>query len=428
MERKNQRISDLFYNNRFLLVFSVVAAIALWLVIAVEYGPEATKKVDVNVQANFEYVKKNFGFECFGNYDKTVEVTIRGQRVVVDSDDIVNQISAELTGSITRAGEVPLTINVKKSDESISDFEIISDNSSAYYKLYFDKKLDKEYPVIPQISCSEGENKYIPDSSAFDFETKTIKISGPATKVEKIESVVARNVDKKIIEETTEITAEILLLDINGNVINPDDNYISLSAKEIKVTIPVYHKKTMKTGYSIINRPTRYLSEQNDPFTVSFTPSYVNVAVSESMKDMDVLEVCNLDYSQIYNGVYNLPDISVDEIDGCIFLGGTEKISVEVDARNLSDKIISSPDISTVSFESVPEGKTPVPVSIDFESVRMIGPKESVEALDVNDLKITVDLGTIPEETEDQIQVRAFIETDDCWSCGGEYFVTVNIE
>lgn len=53
MERKNQRISDLFYNNRFLLVFSIVAAIGLWLVVAVEYGDEVTNTVTVPIKADF---------------------------------------------------------------------------------------------------------------------------------------------------------------------------------------------------------------------------------------------------------------------------------------------------------------------------------------------------------------------------------------
>ena len=81
----------------FLLVFSVVAAVALWLVIAVEYGPEATRDVTVNVRADFESIKKNFDLTCYGNYDKQINVTIKGQRVVVDSDEIADQIEAELS-------------------------------------------------------------------------------------------------------------------------------------------------------------------------------------------------------------------------------------------------------------------------------------------------------------------------------------------
>ena len=34
--KKNQKFSDLLYNNKFLLVFSVVMAVAIWLVVAVE--------------------------------------------------------------------------------------------------------------------------------------------------------------------------------------------------------------------------------------------------------------------------------------------------------------------------------------------------------------------------------------------------------
>ena len=38
MERKKQRISDLFYDNRFLMVFSVLFAVIAWLVVATEFA------------------------------------------------------------------------------------------------------------------------------------------------------------------------------------------------------------------------------------------------------------------------------------------------------------------------------------------------------------------------------------------------------
>jgi hypothetical protein len=101
---------------------------------------------------------------------------------------------------------------------------------------------------------------------------------------------------------------------------------------------------------------------------------------------------------------------------------------VIVDASNLADKVVPSPDIANISFENEPEGKNVVPVSIDFEAVRMIGPKESIDALDVNELKLTVDLSSLPENAEGNVKVKAFAESDDCWSFGNEYIVTVNVK
>ena len=42
MEKKEKlKISDLFYDNRFLLVFSLLAAVVIWLVVAVGLAPES---------------------------------------------------------------------------------------------------------------------------------------------------------------------------------------------------------------------------------------------------------------------------------------------------------------------------------------------------------------------------------------------------
>ena len=40
MEKKEKlKISDLFYDNRFLLVFSLLTAVVIWLVVAVVLAP-----------------------------------------------------------------------------------------------------------------------------------------------------------------------------------------------------------------------------------------------------------------------------------------------------------------------------------------------------------------------------------------------------
>lgn len=428
MERKNQRISDLFYNNRFLLVFSVVAAVALWLVIAVEYGPESTKTVDVPVQANFEYINKQYGLTCYGDYDKSVKVTIKGQRVVVDSDDIVDQIEAVLElGAVTRSGEFPVAISVKKTRESFSDFEIIGTSASAYYNLFFDKENNENGRTIEaDIECSAASGRVILDAKV---SPEKINISGPISKISEIARVVVKENIAAPLEKTEIIEkAKIQLLDRYGNVINPEENYITLSVTEASVTIPVYHTQTMKTGCTFTNKPAKYLEEKYEPFKITVSPSVVDVDVSESLKGLDILEVCKIDYSEIENVSYFKKTIPVSDINGCNFRNGVENITVIVDASNLADKVVPSPDIANISFENEPEGKDVVPVSIDFEAVRMIGPKESIDALDVNELKLTVDLSSLPENAEGNVKVKAFAESDDCWSFGNEYIVTVNVK
>lgn len=429
MERKNQRISDLFYNNRFLLVFSVVAAVALWLVIAVEYGPEATRDVTVNVRADFESIKKNFDLTCYGNYDKQINVTIKGQRVVVDSDEIADQIEAELDlGAVTRSGDFPIKINVKKSSNSLSDFEIIGSSASAYYQLFFDKETDNGGSVvIPYIDCEAAEGRVIHENK-YIISPSTINIDGPSSKISEIAGVVARyNVEAPL--EQTEILekVKILLLDRYGNEIDPEENYLTLSATEVSVTIPVYYTRTMKTGCTFTNKPAKYLEEKYNPFTVIISPSEVNVDVTESLKNADILDVYKIDYSKINNRADNKFVRPVSELNGCTFRDGTENISIVVDASNLTDKTVVSPDISTVVFENGPEDKNFETVSIDFETVRMIGPKESIDALDTGDLRITVDMSSVPENAEGAVQVPAFVESADCWSFG-DYYVTVNVK
>ena len=432
MERKNQRISDLFYNNRFLLVFSVVAAIALWLVVAVEYGPEDTNTVAVEVDPDLEYINNSLNLTCYGEYDKIVNVTIRGQRLVVESDGIENQISARLrTGTVTGAGLYPLAITISKTNDSTSDFEIIGDTSQPYYNLYFDSEMKKPFVIEPDIEFEKeinAEQFYIFGEEKYKIDPYKITVTGPATYVSKIEKVVAKAVVKDEIKQNLSVTADLVLLDANGNIIDPKTNYLTLSETQTVINIPVYKVQNMKIGYSTINRPETYTKVGSDPFSVTFNPPTVKVAVPEaSLNASNELEVIQIDYSKLHKGVKPF-EVNTSEIDGCVFLDGTQKITVIVNTGDVASTTVSSPDISSIGFENIPEGRKITPVSIDFENVSMVGPESSVLNLTTSDLRIRVDLSEITDSVKGEVQVKAFVETDDCWSYGEDYYVTVKVE
>ena len=66
--KKKQRLSDLFYDNRFLLVFSVLAAIAFWLVVVVEFGVEVEREIK-GVPVSIDYEKIENDMDEIGHHD-----------------------------------------------------------------------------------------------------------------------------------------------------------------------------------------------------------------------------------------------------------------------------------------------------------------------------------------------------------------------
>lgn len=455
MERKNQRISDLFYNNRFLLVFSVVAAIALWLVVAVEYGPEVTETITVPITANFSNFE-NQGLSAFG-YDNSdtkkysVDVTVKGSRVIVNSDDMVDKVSANLqlsSSGITGPNTYEFEIVVSKKDNNDSSFEIISHNAQEInydenglnrYKYYFDNKVQNAEKVVePMIDFNKSYNAdeyYILEEDKWSFSpnvNRKITVSGPKTYVDKIDRVVAKNSVNDKINKSLSVQAEIQLLDKDGNnLLANSENYLTVSHKEVTIEIPVYSVRKLNAHYSCANIPAKFIKEQKNPFTVKFEPAVFSAAVPEaSVNNTNFINVFTIDYSKLNSGE-NVFVVYTSEIENCIFLDGTEKITVTVNTVGMDSKTLPAPDLSKVKQNMDLDDKEITFLSINFDEVTMVGPKESLAKLDPEDLSITADLSSVPENYTGAANVPAIITTEDCWSFCDEqkdnYTVTVQI-
>lgn len=422
MKRKNQRISDLFYNNRFLLVFSVVVAVIAWLVVAVEFSPEIETVVK-GVPIEYDYKQpEKFGLTPFGEYEKSINVTIKGKRIVVDSDSIKDQIVVKAqTSYVTGVGTYSLRLDVSTKNNT-ADFEIIAAQTDEVI-VYFDYYTEKEFVVDVDIDISKeylSTDYYVPEKEDYIFpETNTVKISGPASEINKIGKVVAKGeIDKKLDKSiTVDAVAEIVTTD--GNPLQ----YTTVPTGRIPVTIPVYKIVDLQTKCSFVNTPSNYIDSL--PFSVTVTPSTVNVGIPESKLDgTNSLEIASIDFSKLHSGE-NTFEISSDEISGCVFLDGTQKFTVVVDTGEMKALAVDASE-SSVTMSGKPEDMAAQLVSIDFSKVTLIGPASSIEQIDASSLVITADLSDVEPEHKGEVKVPARVTTNDCWSFG-EYFVTLYI-
>ena len=112
--KKKQRISDLFYNNRFLLIFSIVVAVVFWLVVVVELGVEVENTVrNVPVQVDYANVEENLGLKPFGETSFTVDVTVMGKKYIVESGDMLDDLVVKAnTSYVNSAGTSTLKLEI----------------------------------------------------------------------------------------------------------------------------------------------------------------------------------------------------------------------------------------------------------------------------------------------------------------------------
>ena len=112
MSKSNRKVTDIFFNNRALLIFSVVAAVIIWVIVAVEFSPETQITIrNVPVRVASTSLTDSMQLEPFGAENLTVDITVVGKRYIVEDDSLVKDIDAFAnTGSVSKAGTHRLNV------------------------------------------------------------------------------------------------------------------------------------------------------------------------------------------------------------------------------------------------------------------------------------------------------------------------------
>lgn len=418
--KKKQKLSDLFYDNRFLLVFSVIVAVLFWLVASVEFAAVITEtKTGIPVQIDYATIEENFGLKAFGETDFTVNVTVSGQKYIVDSDDLADDIVVTTSTVVSSPGTQTLKLQVSTKNER-PGYNIIG-LSEDEVEVYFDYPKTKEFLVEPDIDISETalSEEYFLGDYIFQ-EANKVSVSGPEIQVNKIEKVIASAVVDSSLTENTTVDAALSVITKDGSSLN----YINFNRQSevIKITLPVYKISTLPVECSFINIPSAYINEF--PFEVKIEPSTAVFGIPEKkLEGITDIEIAAIDFSELRSGV-NTFRIPASDISGVVMLDGTDMFTVTVDTGDTVSGTVEVP--VEVEFNNVPSGMTPVLSGLSFTHMTVCGPKESVEKITKENMVLVADLKDIDKDAEGEVLVPVTFSGADCWSYGS-YIAKVNI-
>lgn len=421
MEKKEKlKISDLFYDNRFLLVFSLLTAVVIWLVVAVVLAPEKTVTVkNVPVTIDYAKIEQSFGLKPFGETQFTVDITITGKRYIVESDKIADDLVVTAnTGYVNSVGTYTLHIDVS-SNETRPLYDIDS-YSLSEIDVYFDYPKEKEFVIEPQIEFSDRiapDGYYVGD---YIFpESNTVKVTGPETQVNKIEKVVARAQASGMLRQSITVDANLAALAKDGET----PKYITYNRQSevVQVTVPIYKIATLPVECSFSGKPSDYVD--NVPFDVTISPSSAEFAVPEAkLSDMKSFEIASIDFTKLTEGT-NTFTVAASEVTGGIVIDKALKFTVTVEVSGMKTLSVAAP--KTVSFINAPEGAKVELVSLNFSDVTVVGPQASLDALGSAPLAMSADLSAVKEKS-DVVSVPVTFTDNDCWAYG-EYTAIVKI-
>ncbi len=419
--KKKQKISDLFYNNRFLLVFSVIVAVVFWLVVVVELGVEVENTVrNVPVQVDYAMVEENLGLKPYGETEFTVDVTVMGKKYIVESADMLDDLVVKAnTSYVNSAGTSTLKLEISSKNTNPA-YHIVR-YSADEITVYFDYPGDKEFVVVPefQFDGSPVAEGYHMGEYIFP-ESDTIRITGPETEVNKIKKVVARADVNGELKQNETVDAELVALADGDETVR--NITFSRNSGKIRITIPVYKIVDLPLACAFVNKPSDYVD--NPPFTVSISPTSAKIGIPEKkLEGLTEFEILMIDYSQIKDGV-NTFVVKASDITGGVVVGETEEFKITVNVHGMTSGKVEAPQ--NISFVNEPSDATVELVKLDFSEITVIGPSTSVKEMTAENITVTADLSSISADTKGNVTVPVMIKDDDCWSYG-EYTAMVSI-
>lgn len=417
MTKKKLNLKNLIYDNRFVLVLSVVAAIIIWMVVAIQASPEDDRVIkDVPVKIEISNTVSNLGLQMFGNTEFTVDVKVHGKRYevaesVLTKDDIT--VVAK-TNYVDSTGSQTLKLEVSPTDPEKANYEILS-MSQDTVNVYFDYYKEGEYTLSPDIIYDYDGSSYVADGFTDDtpvLSANTVKLSGPATEMNKIQKVVARVTLKKPLSATATLETEILPLSEYGGKLQ----YITVNdgIADITMTLFVYQQAELPTTVTFKNAPVSYVSS---PPEFKCSPAKVKVLMdAATLSSLNELSVADIDFYQLKAGE-NKITVDLTKLTGVKkVIGGDNMLTVTINMKGVTDKT-SVVEAANISFINVPDGYKAVVTQSEIKSVEVVGPKSSLDKITAEQLFAEVDLSNVdPSATHGTALARAYVKgSTNCW-------------
>ena len=411
------KLNDLFNNDLFVLIFSLVSALVIWLMVVVNVSPATTRVIqDVKVTID-STVPSQFGLEVFGETEFSVDVTVSGKKYQISSaalsaEDVV--IIAQ-TNSVDSAGKRVLQLKPEIPDGA--DYTI-TNISSKTIEVYFDTAKTVQMVIEPQVVTDDFPIvKSGFTSGDINLSETSVTITGPSTEINRIEKVVARLELEKPLSSNKSADAEIILLSDNNR---SDFKYVTTSIDKVVLTIPVLQEKELETIVAFKNAPDNFIVTPLK-YTISPAKDLFNISVDDYEKTIDYT-IGTIDFKTLSPSnrvfTFSAEDLKLSEDSK------KEEFVVTVDMSDISQEYFTLP---TKKFAVNNPEKEDYKISDLNKSIVVVGSVKDLESVTEDDIKVEIDLSDIDINRGQTITVPAVVSVDNagCWIYGN-YSVEVS--
>ena len=433
MKNKKFSFEKLFYNNKFLFVFSLLLAIALWTAVKVNFSGETTRTIsDVKVTLDSTLAQVNDFVAFVSEEDLHVDVNVTGKSYDISSSSFSkSNITIEaVCGYVDSAGYKVINLTARSDDTDVSITSIYPSSVT----VFFDREITDTFNVEARLD--NGTDKL----SSGNFvvgqpvaSMSTVDVTGPATVVKNIKKVIfeAKLDDKELpLTSTKDVNAKLVYeLENERGAQFLKCNSVDDKANPATITIPVSAFKTVSTAVKFVNQPAKY---ENEPPKVSINPQKVKISYNASEEsESNALSVGTIDFRQLTNKL-NRFTFTLDESNSANIVDGIDKFNVTIDFSSLSQKNLRQNPKNVVYLNQSDEYDYVIDEEkSNLDEIIIIGPAASLKKLTADDLQVEINVSKL--NTNNSLKQKLEVSNisisnskfKDCWVYG-EYTAYVS--
>lgn len=418
----------LLHNNKAMIAFSVVAAIAIWFTVA--YSVSDTKSivnVPVDISLSGTYAD-SVGLKVFDISSQQVTVIVSGSKAVTSQ---LTKDAILVTGTysgIKDAGTYSISLHAANSNTS-ANFDIKSVEPSTI-DIMCDYKASVNIPITTDITgvsvvSTSGVQLGTPVVEAAGITNNTVTVSGPKSEVSQIAKIVAKVKNAKAIADVTDFAGKLVAYDAAGNELSISHctfdgltDKMGKATSDVTVTVPVLEHKTVTFNYNLANLPAAYTGISGfctvSPASIELigTPDLIK-SYAASIGNLGTFDFNHINLNTMQQKVMlNIPV-------GLTVMDGTSQVSVTFAAPDLTAKKVDlslASSLGNVQIINLHDGREAGVALQKITGITLIGSAKSIAAINASNLSAVVDMANSADtgtlEKKATIHVSGY---DDVW-------------
>lgn len=430
MKNKSGLFEKLFYNNKFLAVFSFLLAVVLWATVKINVSDNTTRTIsNIKVNIDTSLLDEN-DFKVFvSEEDLLVDVKVSGKSYNINSYSLSeNDVIVEATAGYTDvAGYRVLYLTGRTVDGDVS----VTGISPSSVTVFLDREATDTFNVEGRLNNdieNLSDKGYVVGQPVPSM--STVEVSGPATVLERIKKVYFEStVDETELPltSTKELPAAVSYqTDSERGIQFLTCKALQDEANPATLTIPVYRVKTVATSVKFVNQPKKY--EDESP-KAKISPSEVEISYNpKDSEEINNLPVGTVDFHLLDNKLNSFEFTLDEKTVGSIINAGQNVFTVTVDMSDMQKKIFEEIPTKVVTLNE--DKNYSYSVSLEnggLDEIMIIGSSSSLSKIKAEDLQVEINVSSVDLNKTGKQKVAVSnisISTegvDDCWIYGTYY-------